>query len=54
MLLAGIALLLTVLLGWCSLFLATWRSPRTNKVQALVDVVMAVARAYREFSRDAD
>lgn len=46
---AAITLTITVALIACSLLLATWRSPRTPKTQAIADVLIAVTQAYREF-----
>lgn len=49
LLVAGVALLCTLALGFASLFVATWRSPRTPKIQALTALVLSVWEVYREW-----
>lgn len=46
---AGLTFSITVALGFCSLFLATWRSPRTPKLQALTDLFISAEKVWREW-----
>ncbi len=44
-------LLLTVTLGMLSLFLGTYQSSRTDKREAITDVIGSLTRAYKTFAR---
>ena len=49
--LTALAAILTASLAILSILLATWRSPRTPRTQAIVNVAVSLAQLYREFKK---